>query len=322
MKGRSFLSILMAALWLAISSELGAADAALGTWRLKVSKSKYTPGPLLKSATAKYEASEDSLRKALTFHASFDTGTDAAFALGDRHLYTASSYKNLGDSKLGIDNPDVSVASGEGRFGDALQFKKRNTKAIYYKAEKNVAYQPGNWNGTVSFWLSLDPNQDLEPGYCDPLQLTDEDYNDAALWVDFTKDDKPRHFRLGVFGDLKTWNPKGLEPDKNPDFLRRLVVVKEPPFGRGKWTHVAITFSRLNTRGRGASATLYLNGRLQGTTPEIREPFTWDVPRATIRLGVNYVGLFDELSAFNRPLNDKEIQTLYELKDGVRALHP
>ena len=173
----------------------------------------------------------------------------------------------------------------------------------------------------MSFWLSLDPNQDLEPGYCDPLQVTDEDYNDAALWVDFTKDDKPRHFRLGVFGDLKTWNPKGLEPDKNPDFLRRLVVVKEPPFGRGKWTHVAVTFSGLNARGRGGSAKLYLNGRLQGTTPEIREPFTWDVPRAAIRLGVNYVGLFDELSAFNRPLNDKEIQTLYELKGGVGALH-
>ena len=89
-------------------------------------------------------AEEDNLRKALTFHASFDQGTDAAFALGDRHLYTASSYKNFGDSKPGIGNPDVSVASGEGRFGDALRFKKRNTKAIYYKAEKNVAYQPGD----------------------------------------------------------------------------------------------------------------------------------------------------------------------------------
>jgi concanavalin A-like lectin/glucanase superfamily protein len=320
MKGRTFLSILVAGLWLAISSVLGAADTRLVAGELNVSKSKYTTGPLPKSAAAKYQASDDGLRKALTFHASFDRGTDAAFALGDRQLYTASSYKNLGDSKPGIGNPDVSVASGEGRFGDALKFKKKNTKAIHYKAEKNVAYQPRNWNGTVSFWLSLDPNQDLEPGYCDPLQVTDEDYNDAALWADFTKDDKPRHFRLGVFGDLKTWNPKGLEPDKNPDFMRRLVVVKEPPFGRGKWTHVAITFSGLGS-GSGGTAKLYLNGCLQGTTPEIREPFTWDVPRAAIRLGVNYVGLFDELSAFNRPLNDKEIQTLYELKGGVGALH-
>ncbi len=264
-------------------------------------------------------AEENALRKALTFHASFDRGIDADFALGDRRLYTASSYENRGDSKPGIGNPDVSIASGKGRFGDALQFKRKNTKAIYYQAGTNVAYQSENWNGTVSFWLSLDPDKDLEPGYCDPLQVTDEDYNDAALWVDFTKDDKPRHFRLGVFGDLKVWNPKGLEPDKNPDFLQRLVVVKGPPFGRGKWTHVAIAFSRL---GSGGEANLYLNGRLQGTTSQVREPFTWDVPRAAIRLGVNYVGLFDDLSVFNRTLSDKEIQTLYQLQNGVRSLHP
>ena len=267
-------------------------------------------------------AQEDALRKALTFHASFDRGTDADFALGDRHLYTASSYKNREDAAPGIGNPDVSLAAGEGRFGGALRFKKKNTKAIYFKAEKNVAYQTANWNGTVSFWLSLDPNKDLEPGYCDPLQVTDKDYDDAAVWVDFTRDDMPRHFRLGVFGNRNVWNPEALQSDKNPDFLQRLVVVKEPPFARGKWTHVAITFSGLNASGRGGSAKLYLNSRLQGTAPEIREPFSWDPSRAAIRLGVNYVGLYDEVSTFNRALNEKEIQTLYELKNGVQSLHP
>jgi hypothetical protein len=268
------------------------------------------------------QAEENTLKKALTFHASFDNGTDADFALGDRHLYTASSYKNRTDSRPGIGNPDVSIIPGRGRFGDALQFKKKNTKAIYYQAEKNVTYQTENWSGTVSFWLGLDPDKDLEPGYCDPLQVTDEDYNDAAVWVDFTKDDKPRHFRLGVFGDLKVWNPKGLEPDKNPDFRQRLVVVEKPPFARDQWTHVAITFSGLGSSDRGGVAKLFLNGRLQGSTPKIREPFTWDVSRAAIRLGVNYVGLYDDLSVFNRALSDNEIQTLYELKQGVRSLHP
>ena len=265
-------------------------------------------------------AQDNDLRKALTFHASFDHGPDADFALGDRLIYTASSYENRSDSRPGIGSPDVSIISGKGRFGDALHFKKKNTKAIYYQAEKNVAQEKENWSGTVSFWLSLDPNKDLEPGYCDPLQVTDEDYNDAAVWVDFTKDDTPRHFRLGVFGDLKVWNPKGLEPDQNPAFLQRLVVVKSPPFASGKWTHVAIAFSKLGSSG--GLAKLFLDGHLQGTAQGIREPFTWGVARAAIRLGVNYVGLYDDVAVFNRPLSDHEIQTLYQLKNGVRSIHP
>jgi hypothetical protein len=276
------------------------------------------PLALLVVAPVTMAAKDDDLAKALTFHASFDRGYDADFALGDRRLYTASSYENRSDARPGIGSPDVSIAPGKGRFGDALHFKKKNTKAIYYQAEKNVAYKNENWNGTVSYWLSLDPDKELEPGYCDPLQVTDEDYNDAAVWTDFTKDDSPRHFRLGVFGDLKVWNPKNLEPDQNPDFLQRLVVVKKPPFASGQWTHVAITFSRLGSSS--GLAKLYLNGHLQGTAQGIREPFTWDVARAAIRLGVNYVGLYDEVALFNRPLSDAEIQKLYQLKNGVGSI--
>jgi hypothetical protein len=266
-------------------------------------------------------AANDALRKSLTFHASFDRVVDADFALGNKQLYTATSYKKREDAKPGLHHPDVQLLSGTGRFGGALKFAKKNTKALYYPATKNVAYQPRDWNGTVSFWLSLDPETDLEPGYCDPLQVTDEDYNDAALWVDFTKDDKPRHFRLGVFGDLKSWNPKDLPPDKNPDFLGRLVVVKKTPFARGRWTHVVITHQGLGS-AKGGVAKLYLDGVLQGKTPVISEPFGWDLERAAIRLGVNYVGLFDELSVFNRELSEQEVKALHQLKDGVKSLKP
>lgn len=266
-------------------------------------------------------ASDADLRKALTFHAAFDGSTDASFALGDKQIYSATSYKKREDARPGLHHPDVVLAAGSGRFGDALKFSKKNTRAVYYQAARNVAYVGENWSGTVSFWLSLDPEKDLEPGYCDPIQVTDEEYNDAALWVDFTKDDQPRHFRLGVFGDLKSWNPQNLAPDKNPDFLGRLVVVKKTPFGSGKWTHVAITHAGLGAAGKTGGAQLYLNGVSQGMTPEIREPFTWDVGRAAIRLGVNYVGLFDDLSVFNRALTGQEVRRLYQLKDGVRSLY-
>ena len=261
------------------------------------------------------------LGKALTFHASFDQGVDADYARGSKLLHTASSYKKREDAKPGLHHPDVSLVPGAGRFGGALKFAKKNTRAVYYPAAKNVNYQPRDWNGTVSFWLSLDPETDLEPGYCDPIQVTDEDYNDAALWVDFTRDDKPRHFRLGVFGDLKSWNPKDLPPDKNPDFLGRLVVVKKTPFARGRWTHVVVTHQGLSGT-KGGVAKLYLDGVLQGKTPVISEPFGWDLDRAAIRLGVNYVGLFDDLSVFNRELSEQEVKTLHQLKDGVKSLKP
>jgi Concanavalin A-like lectin/glucanases superfamily len=266
-------------------------------------------------------AASDALRTALTFHASFDQAVDGDFALGDKRLYTATSYKKRDDAKPGLHHPDITLAAGTGRFGGALKFAKKNTKAVYYAAARNVAYQPSNWNGTVSFWLSLDPETDLEPGYCDPIQVTDEDYNDAALWVDFTKDDKPRHFRLGVFGDLKSWNPKDVPPDKNPGFLGRLVVVNKTPFARGRWTHVVITHQALSS-AKGGVASLYLDGVLQGKTPIISEPFGWDLERAAIRLGVNYVGLFDDLSLFNRELSGQEVKALHQLKDGVKSLKP
>ena len=55
MKGKTFLSILVALSWLAISIDLRAADDTFGTWNLNVAKSKYEPGPAPKSATVKYE---------------------------------------------------------------------------------------------------------------------------------------------------------------------------------------------------------------------------------------------------------------------------
>lgn len=261
----------------------------------------------------------DALKQALTFHASFDDGPDAAFAKGDRRIYTAPSYDEQDKALPGIGNPDVEIVEG-GRFGYALQFNKKNVHAIFYRGEDNVSFNEGNWTGSVSFWLNLNPDVDLEPGYCDPIQITDSAYNDSAVWVDFTRDDTPRHFRLGVFGDLKAWNPEELQPNDNPDFLNRLVVVSQHPFQRGKWTQVVATYSDLGT-GAGV-AKLYLDGQLQGASEGIEEVFTWDMQKAAFRIGMNYVGLFDEAALFDRALSQEEVTALHKLQDGVAALHP
>jgi hypothetical protein len=149
--------------------------------------------------------------------------------------------------------------------------------------------------------------------------VTDKAFNNAAIWVDFTRDDKPRHFRLGVFGDSAAWNAANLPSDRNPFFNGRTIVVTQPPFTRGQWTHVAIVFANLNT-DEGGTAKLYLNGQLRGTAEGIREPFTWEPERATIRLGVNYVGLWDELSIYDRPLSGAAIDALYRLPAGAGDL--
>lgn len=271
--------------------------------------------------TAQHSAAvaRDSLKAALIFLASFDRGFDADYAHGDRLIYTAPSYSKLDAAVADVVSPDIVIAKGQGRYGDALQFRKKNTQAVFYRGAVNTNYRPRNWSGTVSFWLNLSPDTDLEPGYTDPLQLTDKAYNNAAIWVDFTRDDKPRHFRLGVFGDSAAWNKTSGPTDQNPFFNQRTVVVSRPPFARGQWTHVAVVFSGLGTDA-GGTAKLYLNGKLAGAADGIKEPFSWEPALATIRLGVNYVGLMDELSMYTRALTDAEVDALYQLEGGVTTL--
>jgi hypothetical protein len=243
------------------------------------------------------------LPEGLLFHAGFDK---PALAKGDPQLYSAASYKDVSKAAPGLAAaPNVVLDSAAGRNGSgALRFKAKNENAVFFKAAKNVNLAAG----TISFWLRLDPDKDLAPGYCDPFQLTDKAYNDSAIWVDFTKDDKPRHFRLGVFGALKAWNPSNVEPDKNPAFNNRLVVVAKPPFTATGWTHVAITHQALGTpKGQ---AALYVNGTLIGSAPGITEAFAWDPAQATLRLGINYTGLMDDLMVFGRALTSAEVKQL------------
>lgn len=274
--------------------------------------------PSTKSLPDDLTSAEQSIADALSFHASFDGTMDADYARGDARLYSAPSLDDLSQRTPGVAGGDLIVEPDAGRFGDALNFRTQNTKAVVYNAVENVAFSPQSWSGTVSFWLSLDPATDLEPGYSDPIQITDAAYNDNAVWVDFT-DQNPRRFRLGVFGDLDVWNQGYENPPGNPVFLERLVNVSELPFGRGTWTHVAIAYEDL---GSGAgSAKLYLDGIPAGTIAVVAESFSWDLSAATIRLGVNYTGLFDDLAIFDRPLSEDEIRTIGSLAGGVGSLH-
>jgi hypothetical protein len=255
------------------------------------------------------------LAKTLTFHASFDHGPDADFALGDPTLYSVST---AGPPTPGLGDPPVTIAANRGKFGSALELTLENTHVVLYRAEQNVAYSPEAFRGTVSFWLSVDPAE-IPGQYCDPLQVTDKKYSDACIWVDFTKNDTPSDFRLGVFGDASAWDPDGKESG-GERFYWRLVKVTEPPFAKGRWTHVVITWDGLNDTQAGR-ARLYFDGQYQGATGRIAERFSWDVGNAYIRLGTGrYVGLFDDLAFFNRALTPAEVRALNALTGGVAEL--
>lgn len=186
------------------------------------------------------------LREALTFHASFDHGPDADFGKGDRRLFSAPSLNHPRTGTPGLPtNGVVSLARGEGKFGDALRFHRKAPELIFFQAEKNLSYAKSNWSGTVSFWLRLDPNTDLEEGYCDPLQITPREWNDAALWVDFSKDERPRHFRLGTFADRAVWDPTNRNYDALPASERPVVTVTKPPFTRDRWAPCCLHLRKL-----------------------------------------------------------------------------
>ncbi|MDQ6705604.1 MAG: hypothetical protein M3Z85_06535, partial [Acidobacteriota bacterium] len=48
---------------LAVGVALWAADPAVGSWKLNVAKSKYSPGPAPKSATITYEETADGIKR-------------------------------------------------------------------------------------------------------------------------------------------------------------------------------------------------------------------------------------------------------------------
>lgn len=249
-------------------------------------------------------ALDPDLSDQVLFYASFDHTADADFSVGDGSIYT----KTQGDApaRAGLLEDTVRIVPDAGFKGGALEFTAKERSLIYYRAKGNMGYDDASWSGAISFWLQLDPATDLEPGYCDPIQITDTRYNDASIWVDFTKV-TPRKFRLGAIGDLAAWNPEGIEGNDNPEFVRRLIPMDTPPFQRGAWTHVLINFDRLNSKN--GRAELFVDGESIGALP-VLDPFTWDEENARIMLGLSYIGLMDELAIFGRPLAQDEVAAL------------
>ncbi len=250
----------------------------------------------------------------VTFLASFDNGLEADVSSSDRRVHTAEDLDRK-QSVPGNQIESVSIAKDQGRFGHAIRFADKTQQSLFYSGQ-TVGYRKENWSGTVSVWMKLDPNIDLEPGYCDPIVLTDQQWDRAALFVDFDKD-LPRDFRLGVFPDFDVWNPDATPWDKIAIADRPMIVVKEPPFATDQWTHVCFTWEDANLpNNQPGRATLYLNGQNRGSHSQVMR-YTWQPERVAIAIGIYYIGLMDELAVFDAALSAEQIKELYQLPGGL-----
>ena len=273
---------------------------------------------LLLLAPAGLDAAEPdaNLTQALTLYASFDDGPDADLARGDSRIYTSPDL-NRSQVMPGFPSDGSISLDSAGRWGSCLLVKRKTDQVVFYTGQRNVAYQPTRLEGTVSLWMRLDPERDLAPGYVDPLQITDKSWNNACLFLDFTKDDRPRHFRLGVFSDYEFWNPQDRPWESVPAAERPMVDVAAPPFQADRWTHVAVTYGGFNQPSPG-EAILYLNGQAQ---PPLRgaQRFSWQPEKVVVLLGIYYTGRIDDLAIFDRPLSADEIRSLASSQNSMRA---
>ncbi len=260
------------------------------------------------------------LRPALLLHASFDNGLDADFAVGDPKLYTAAT-GNRSQAQPGLPESNLVVhAKGEGRHGHALHFTQKMRPTVFFQGDKNLGYSTNGWSGAVSLWLRLDPDKDLPPGYCDPLQFVAQGWDEGNMFIEFSKDHTPRHFRYAIQPVKKTWNPTNRGWEDFADKDRPMVPVYKTPFTHDGWTHVVFCFGNINSGTTNGYGRLFLDGEDRGAFVDWPIAFNWDVSKSALTLGLSYVGWLDDVAVFNRPLITAEVRAIYKLKDGIRSL--
>ena len=267
------------------------------------------------------EITENSaIADSITFFSSFDNGLNADYSKGDPVFYIAPSWSNRDRYQPFTDQADhVEIHKNEGRYRHALRIENGYSPVYFYKGEQNISYREENWSGSVSFWLKLDPETDLAPGYSDPIQITTRSWNDGALYVDFTIE-QPRRFRFAFFPDREVWDPEEREWEEVPVDEWPMVVLEDMPFSSDGWTFVAFTFRNYNSGEPNAAIDCFIQGEYVGSLENIEQTITWNPEEIAIWLGYNFRGYFDELAIYNRELNREEVKYIFELHEGLSGI--
>lgn len=263
---------------------------------------------------------EDSatLGSALTLHASFDQQLDADFSRGER----ACSYRQGKETVPATPNEFVKIVPSAGRFGGALWFPRKGTSRPQFNGAGVLNYNATNWSASVSVWLRLDPDKDLEPGYCDPVQIVGNDSKKGFIFLEWSKDETPRFFRYAIRPLFEIWNPANVQWADIPFDKRPMVQVERAPFSAEKWTHVLFSFANINDQSKKPAGKLYMNGEPKGAIENWNLIFGWDPDQVLLVLGASYVGYMDDLAVFNRALSEREVKQVFALRNGIRELYP
>jgi hypothetical protein len=260
---------------------------------------------------------QDTLKSALVFHASFDSGLNADFSTGDPACVVKKG-KALAPA---VFNEEVKLDPAGGKFGGCLHFPKKGATRPQFSGVKVLGYNDKSWSTTVSLWLSLTPDEDLEPGYCDPIQIVGDDGKKGFIFLEWSKDETPRFFRYAIRPLQEIWDPTNVGWGEIPFEKRPMVQVAKAPFNRDAWTHAVFTLDKVNeATAAKPSGSLYLNGQLQGRIEGWDLRFAWDPAQVALVLGASYVGRLDDMAVFNRALSDAEVQQLFALDGGVSRL--
>lgn len=261
------------------------------------------------------------LQEALTHHASFDQGVTAEFSRGDPVMrgFANTEERKAGGIKATL-GPSVEIMAAAGKFGGALRRETKHPQKLFYHTKGILDYDKQDWSGTVSVWLRISPDVDLEPGFCDPVMFMGSSGRDGLIFVEWSAAHSPRKFRYAVRPRSDIWNPEGVRWEEVPAAQRPMVQVEEAPFSRDHWTHVVFSFDRVNA-GQSAEGRLYLDGKLQGRIADWDLTFGWTDADVILALGVNYIGFMDDLAVFDRALTDGEVAALHDLAGGVEDLY-
>ena len=255
-------------------------------------------------------ADDARIREAATFYASFDEAVTADFGAGVRMASTRADHpteKGQVAVTPGFDAKIFRITRDRGIQGGALEVTDILPRRgrIFFPAEKNIAFNPQGWGGTVSLWINTNPDTQLKTPFCDPVQITERGSNDGGLWLDFP-DIKPRDLRMGAFPAAA----KGEKPMQESAPNAPLVWLKEVGFQVGEWHHLAITWQNFDTGEKNAQAVLYVDGRRIGDLHDRDIAMRWNVAKTGIYVAINFIGLLDEFALFNRPLAAEEIVRL------------
>jgi len=257
-------------------------------------------------------ADDAALRKSVTFHASFDESLQADFAQGKRSprtRFTKDRKQRLYTVQPTVDAKVFRIAKGKGVHGGALRASDVLPRAgrIFFPLKGNLAVRKSGWGGSVSVWINTNPDTMLKTKYCDPVQITEKGATNGGIWFDFTPD-KPRDMRMGVFNTLKP----GEKPIPQNSPKAPLIIVKDVGFRSGDWHHIVLTWNNVDTDKADGQAAFYVDGKRVGRLKNRRIVMNWNTEKAGIYFAVNYIGLFDELALFNRPLTAAEVKRLHK----------